>query len=56
MTILKQPTPTLRALFLFFAITFLTVDLDTAAEGNEPLPSKTVALLSDGQSEPLDHQ
>ena len=53
MTILKQPPPTLRALFFFFAIIFLHADLGTAEEGNEPLPSKTVALLSDGQSEPL---
>lgn len=53
MTILKQPEPTLRALLFFFAITFLVVALHTAAEGNEPLPTKTVALLSDGQSEPL---
>jgi len=55
MTILKQLAPTLRTLFLFFAITILAVDLDAAAEGNEPLPSKTVALLSDGQSEPLNN-
>jgi len=53
MTILKQPTPILRVLSFFFAITFLAVDLHTAAEGNEPLPRKTVALLSGGQSGPL---
>jgi len=53
MTILKQPAPTLRALFFFFAICLLGVLLHTAVEGNEPLPRKTVALLSDGQSEPL---
>lgn len=53
MTILKQPAPTLRAMFFFLAISLLTVDLHTVAEGNEPLPTKTVALLSDGQSEPL---
>ena len=53
MTILKQSPPTLRVLIFFFAITFLAVVLHTAAEGNESLPRKTVALLSDGQSEPL---
>jgi hypothetical protein len=53
MTILKQPAPTLRTLFLFFAITFLAVYPDATAEGDESLPSKTVALLSDGQSKPL---
>ncbi len=53
MTILKQSLPTLRALFFFLVICFLSLALHTAAEGNEPLPSKTVALLSDGQSEPL---
>ena len=54
MTILKQPAPTLLALFFFFASSFLSVPLYADAEGNELLPDKTVALLSDGQSEPLD--
>ena len=53
MTILKQMAPTLRALLLFLAISFLAVGLYSTAEGSEPLPTKTVALLSDGQSEPL---
>ncbi len=53
MTILKQSSPTLRALLLFLAISFPAAGLYSAAEGSEPLPTKTVALLSDGQSEPL---
>jgi len=53
MTILKQSLPTLRALFFFFAISFPVITFHTAAEGSESLPTKTVALLSDGQSEPL---
>ena len=53
MTILKQSLPTLRALFFFLVICFPAVGFYSAAEGSESLPRKTVALLSDGQSEPL---
>jgi hypothetical protein len=53
MTILKQSLPTLRALLFFLTISFPVATLHTAAEGGESLPGKTVALLSDGQSEPL---
>ena len=53
MTILKQSLPTLRVLLFFWAISFPGVIFHISAEGSESLPTKTVALLSDGQSEPL---